>query len=342
MIWLLLASMLLTFLITLFITPYFMRFFLNTSVIAIDQQKQNKPVVPTSGGMPVVFSFFIGMLLCVAINTFWLKENLDLIQIIAALLSIFAISLMGFFDDLYVKKFLNKNASDAIEYRVGLKQWMKPLLTLFAAVPLMAVNAGVNSMVFPFIGVIDLGLLYPLLLLPIAIVAVSNATNMLAGINGLESGMMIIAASALGVWALMNGRTEGAIIAFVGVASLLAFLKFNWSPAKMLPGDSLTYFSGAMFASAVIIGNVEKFGLVLFTPWIIEFFLKLRGGFKKRSYGDLQAGGWIKTPYKKIYSLTHVAMKLLGRKATERNISLLLISFELLVVAIAFLTVKPI
>ena len=47
-------------------------------------------------------------------------------------------------------------------------------------------------MTFPFIGLIDFGIIYTVILLPLGIAVASNLTNMLAGFNGNESGMGII------------------------------------------------------------------------------------------------------------------------------------------------------
>jgi len=116
----------------------------------------------------------------------------------------------------------------------------------------------------------------------------------------------------------------------------------------MLPGDSLTYFAGAVFVSAAVAANVERFAFYAFLPWIIEAFLKLRGKFAVRSYGDLQNDGSIKSPYKKIYSLTHAVMKLgerlgkgkvISRKGfTEKQVALILVGGEaVLVITLLFL-----
>jgi UDP-N-acetylglucosamine--dolichyl-phosphate N-acetylglucosaminephosphotransferase len=198
----------------------------------------------------------------------------------------------------------------------------------------MAVMAGTAVMDVPFIGHFDFGIVYPLLLIPLAVVVVSNTTNMLAGMNGLETGLGIVSMFSLGLYTLMMGRTEASVIAFTLCFSLLAFLKWNWFPAKFLPGDSLTYLTGASFAAIVIIGNIEKFGIVVFTPWIIEFFLKLRSGFRARSLGNLQKDGTLSAPYKKTYSLTHAVMKI--RPMKEWQISAVLISFEAVICTLAF------
>lgn len=343
----LLISVIVAFLITFWATPYFIRFFNRIGVFGTDFQKEKKPVIPLSGGIPVFIGFMIGVMVFVAINVFVdvKPDSLDLLPLFAAVLSTSIIALIGFFDDINVRTKRVAIGSDAIDYKIGLKQWQKPLLTLLAAIPLMAVNSGVSDVVLPILGTINLGLFYPLLLIPIAVVCVSNATNMLAGMNGLETGMMAVASGGLTAYLLANGEIAGAVISGIGCASLLAFLFYNWSPAKMFPGDSLTYFSGAMFVSAVIIGNVEKFGILIFTPWIIEAILKLRGKFKVRSYGDLQKGGWIKAPYQKIYSLTHLAMKLnqrLGLYWSEAKVVAALIAFEAVIVLISAVLTKPV
>jgi UDP-N-acetylglucosamine--dolichyl-phosphate N-acetylglucosaminephosphotransferase len=209
------------------------------------------------------------------------------------------------------------------------------LLTLPAAIPLMAVMAGTSIMDLPFLGTIDLGIIYPLLLIPIAIVVVSNSTNMLAGMNGLEAGLGFVSMLSMGLYTFAIGRMEASIIAFTVCFSLLAFLRWNWYPAKFLPGDSLTYLIGASFASIVIIGNIEKFGIIVFTPWIIEAFLKLRSKFRARSLGDLQGDGTLSPPYKKTYSLTHVIMKIKPMK--ESKIAAILIFLEIIICILAFL-----
>ena len=119
---------------------------------------------------------------------------------------------------------------------------------------------------------------------------------------------------------------------------MLAFLIFNWYPAKIMPGDSLVYAIGATVAVVAIIGNIERFAIICFIPWLIELILKLRSGMKAENFGLLQADGTLKAPYKKSYSLTHFIMK--KGKFTERQIVLLLLGIEILFVFLAFLSIR--
>lgn len=296
-----------SFLTVLYITKWLIRYLRRIDLIVLDQNKEDKPTVPVSGGLGVMVGIFAGIMVYIFFRTFFpnggsiLQPNDDnLVLIFAAVISILVITLVGFIDDLLVKK--------SKESTAGLKQWQKPLLTLGAAIPLMVINAGISTMYIPLIGRIDVGLLYPLLIVPIGVVGAANMVNLLAGLNGLETGLGIIYFGMLGLYAFVNNSMVAALIAFVVFVSLIAFLFYNRVPAKILPGDSLTYLMGGALASIAIIGNMEKAALIISIPFFIEFLLKLRGKFKKQSYG-YGKNGKVHSQYKEIYSIPHIFMR---------------------------------
>ncbi|NIO22482.1 MAG: hypothetical protein GTN38_00460 [Candidatus Aenigmarchaeota archaeon] len=326
-------AMIVSFFTVFLLTPNTKKFLERLEIIGIDQQKPGKPRFATSGGLLVISGLLLGGFFFIAINSFLIKIPIDLSYLLASYCSILIITTIGLLDDINIRPRMGRNKG-LKDHRIGLKQWQKPLLTLPAAIPLMSIMAGTSRMSLPFLGLVDLGVLYPLILIPVAVVVVSNATNMLAGMNGLEAGLGFVSLFTLGSYALYFNRTEAAVIAFTASFSLLAFLRWNWYPAKFLPGDSLTYLVGASFVSAVIIGNMEKFGIIIFLPWIIEAFLKLRSKFMARSLGDLQKDGTLRAPYEKIYSLTHLVMKIKPMK--EWKVTVTLITLEIVVCIFAF------
>lgn len=344
----LLIGVLVSLITTLVAIPYFIRFFNSIGIVGTDQQKSSKPVIPQAGGIPVFFGFTLGVLAFIFFNTYTnpfnpanAEHGLNLTLLFASLLSMSVIAMTGFFDDLNIRSQKILTKLDTVDYRVGLKQWQKPLLTLVAAIPLIAVRAGTSYISLPLMGVVHLGPWYALILIPLAVVCVSNAANMLAGFNGLEAGMTSVLLAALGIFLIQGNQFEAGIIALCAAAALLAFLKFNFYPAQMFPGDSLTYFAGAAIIAAAVIGNAEKFTFILFLPWITEAFLKLRGRFAVRSYGDLQKDGTLRAPYSKVYSLPHAVMKLpfwlgLRKGFTEKQVAGVLIGLEI-ILAIATL-----
>jgi len=134
------------------------------------------------------------------------------------------------------------------------------------------------------------------------------------------------AAAADVFWDLPMGNN-----ALTGTA---AFLWYNKTPAKVFPGDTLTYCVGAMIAIVAILANIEKFALLLFIPYYIEFVLKARGSLLKESYGKIAEDGSIKNAYRKFYGIEHVAIDILGRvkkKANEWEIVSVVWLFQLMV-----------
>jgi len=286
-------------------------------IVVKDLNKKNKPLIPLSGGFAVLAGIFTSIMFIIFIKTFIYNSTSELIFLFAALTSIIFITLVGFIDDLLIKR--NRESS------AGLKQWQKPLLTLTAAVPLMVVNAGVTVVSLPLFGNIDIGLFYPLFIIPISVVIAANMVNMLAGFNGMECGMGIIYTFSLGLYSYLYGTQVGALIAFSTFGSLLAFYFFNKYPAKILPGDSLTYLLGGVIACIGILGNIERAAIIVSIPFIVEFFLKARSKFKAQSYGYFK-NGKIYSKYNKIYSITHIFTK--SGKFTEKEIVIFMLLIE--------------
>lgn len=315
-----------SFLLVFFVTPWLIKYLRRISLVVKDQNKKDKPLVPISGGLAVLFGVCGGLLLFVFYRTFFvgldgggLRPNYqNLMLLFASMVSLFIITLVGFLDDLVIKK--------SKDYSLGLRQWQKPLLTLVAAVPLMVVRAGSTQMLLPIIGWIDLGILYPLLIIPIGVVGASNMVNMLAGYNGMESGMGVVYIGMLGVYAYFNNRSVAALFAMVVFFALLAFYLYNKYPAKILPGDSLTYLLGAAIAIIAIIGNIEKAAIIGGIPFYVEFILKVRSKFKAQSYGYYHKGK-VKVDYEKIYSLPHLFART-GRY-TEKQIVYFMILIQI-------------
>lgn len=314
-----LVLMSISFIITFWLTPWVIKYMKRVGIVVKDLNKKSQPLVPLSGGFAVLAGVFISIMFIIFVKTFVYKSTAELIFLFAATTSIIFITLVGFIDDLLIKK--NKESS------AGLRQWQKPLLTLSAAIPLMVVNAGVKIIDLPFLRRTDIQLLYPIVIIPIAVMIAANMVNMLAGFNGMETGMGIVYMLSLGLYAYFFGTQTGAIIAFATLGSLIAFYFYNKFPAKILPGDSLTYLLGGVIASIGILGNIERAVIIISIPFAVEFFLKARSRFKAQSYG-YAVNGKIQSKYKKIYSIPHIFTR--TGKFTEKQITFFMILIELL------------
>lgn len=319
---LLFISGLLGFALALIAIPYGKKYLYESGIYGIDQQKKGKPELPSSGGILVLFAFITALSFYIGADNLLNFYSIDLTLILAAMSSILIISLVGLIDDIRI------TSNSAKVDRKGLNQYLKALLVLPAAFPLIAISAGSTTMIFPFIGRIDWGYLYPLVLLPIGLLFVANVINMLEGMNGLGSVLTIITSSTLGVFAYLNGQLTAAALTIIFSFCVAGFLIFNFYPASILPGDSFTYLAGAVMFSAIVLGNMEKFGVFVFSLWFIEFFLKLRGRFDVHSWGILQEDGSLRSQHDSYYSLTHVLM---ARGFGEKEIVIILGFFQFLI-----------
>jgi len=310
-------------------TPVFIRFMRAAGITGRDIMKVKGPVVADMGGPGVIVGFLTGVFSYIGVQIFLFSGLPELIDILASISTILIITLIGVFDVL-TALMEQKEGAGMFERlkRKGIPAWLYFLIPLPAAVPLVAVNAGVSHMTLPLIGRIELGLLYPLVLIPLALLCCSNATNFLAGFNGLEAGMGFVLHLSLGLFALVNGKYAAALIALTFASSLLAFLRYNWYPARVFPGD-LNYTIGAVCVCVAVLGNMERFAILCFTPWIAEALLKARSRFKAESYGVHQEDGAVKPLGDGIHSLTHFVMRM-GR-FREWQVSLILISIEILI-----------
>jgi UDP-N-acetylglucosamine--dolichyl-phosphate N-acetylglucosaminephosphotransferase len=315
-VWIFLASFIATFICTPWIIPKLVR----ADFTGKDMNKQDKRKIPNIGGFSIIFGFSVGVLLAIGLFTYLgtFIGHFNPALILAAFSTILLMALIGVFDDLF-----------------SMHQLVKATLPLFAALPLVAVNAGVTSMDVPFVGFVDLGVIYALVLIPIGITGASNVTNMLAGFNGLEAGMGSVACLSLGVIALLTGKTESAILLFSMLGALLAFLYYNWYPAKVFMGDAGTLGIGAVIASAVIVGNYEMAGVLVILPYTFDFFIKAASGFPSSNWWGEYVKGKLLCRGKPI-GLCQTIMKLTGG-ISEKGLVLTLIFLEALFGTIALI-----
>ena len=324
-----------SFALSYLLIPYFIRYMHAAGIVGRDIMKPGKPVVADMGGPGVVSGFLMGVFFYVGLSVLYPPRVSGIIYILASLCTILIITLIGIFDTLtaLIKK---REGSEGFEQykKIGIPRWLYFLLPLPAAVPLMAVNAGVSRVTLPFLGRVELGLLYPLVLVPLAVLCCSNATNFLAGFNGLEAGMGAVLHLSLGAYAYVTGHHNAAMLAFCFAGSLLAFLRHNWYPARVFPGD-LNYTIGAVVACVTVVGNMEKFAVLCFTPYIAEALLKAWSRFEAESYGVLQPDGTVKPRSMKVRGLTHLAMRMGDYK--EWQVTLILVGLEAAACVAAFL-----
>ena len=107
------------------------------------------------------------------------------------------------------------------------------------------------------------------------LIGITNAINLLDNMDGLASGIAIVAAGFLGLSFLNTGQVTEALILLIFAAGLLGFLVYNSNPASIFMGDCGSMFVGFFLASSALInvsgGRSRSFLPVLAVPILILF-----------------------------------------------------------------------
>ncbi|UXI20137.1 putative N-acetyltransferase san [Sarcoptes scabiei] len=200
-----------------------------------------------------------------------LYDHYLFIQFLAGLLSICCMLFLGFADDV-----------------LNLRWRIKLFLPTLASLPLLIVYSLTydNTTIIvpkPFRSIlgfsIDLNILYYVYLSMLAVFC-TNAINILAGINGIETGQSILICLSIILYNIAeiiratdhwysHQFSLNMMIPFLGVT--LGLHKHNWFPAKVFVGDTFCYFAGMTFAVVGILGHFSKTMLLFFLPQIINF-----------------------------------------------------------------------
>jgi UDP-N-acetylglucosamine--dolichyl-phosphate N-acetylglucosaminephosphotransferase len=328
----LVIPILVSFFVTLFLSPFWIRKAREIGLVWKDMNKLSTKLLSGSGGVITVLGFLIGVLAYVAYQVFYLKQGDGfLVELFALLVVVLMLSNIGFIDDLFGWR------------KGGLSKRSRIILVILASIPLIVINAGKSSMSIPEWGMVDIGIFYPLILIPLGIVGATTTYNFLAGFNGLEAGEGILLLSALAVVAYFTGTPWLSVVALCMVASLFAFLIFNFDPTIVFPGDVLTYSVGGLIAIIAILGNFEKIAVFFFIPIIIEFFLKARGKFIKQSFGKPKKDGTLENQHDKIYSLNHLSIYLMEKakiEPTEKKVVFSIWLFQIIIILLGFIIFK--
>ena len=314
----LILILLISFIISFILFPVMIFRLKKAGIVGKNMNSEIQEEVAEMGGLVMVAGFGAGIFTVIAVKTFFnIFPSVDLISILVALSTILIVVLIGIFDDL-----------------VSMPQQIKAFMPLFAALPLIVIKEGSTFMRIPFWGNVNFGLLYTLVIIPLEVTIAANAVNMLAGFNGLEVGMGIMAVGSLAIIAYLLGKITVLVILLATLGALLATLYYNWYPAKILVGDVGTLSIGAIIAAVVIMGNFEIAGVILLIPYIVDFLIKAKNHFPY-SFG-VYRDGKLYCPEDGPVGLGQLIMKVCGG-ISERNLVLMLMGIEAVCGVVAIL-----
>lgn len=231
--------------------------------IFLRKTHKEKDGVPTMGGIIFIIPTIITVLILLALGKISFSQNLLIVLFV-----FIGYAILGFIDDfLIIKKGKNEGLTE-IQKLFG--QLVIAIIFFF----IFLKSGHETSLVIHTLNIhIEMGWIYGLFLLFI-LVASSNAVNLTDGLDGLAGGLSAIAFLAFGIiawnstWA--QGYEEIAIFCFILVGSLLGFLVFNTSPAKVFMGDTGSLSLGATLASVAILTNHEITLIIVAGVFVLE------------------------------------------------------------------------
>ncbi len=216
-----------------FITAFMVTFFAIPSIINVadkkklfdepDERKSHVRPTPSLGGIAIFAGVIFSIVLWTPFNVF-----VDLQYILCAILIVF---LIGAKDDI-----------------LPMAPWKKVMgEILAAAIVVFKSNVKLTSL-YGIFGIYDLPEIISIPFSIFTILVIINAFNLIDGINGLSGSISTLIALVLGPWFYLVGHVELAIVAFALAGSTIAFLKYNFSPAKIFMGDTGSLLIGLICA----------------------------------------------------------------------------------------------
>jgi UDP-GlcNAc:undecaprenyl-phosphate GlcNAc-1-phosphate transferase len=214
-----------------------------------NNRKIHTGLIPRLGGPGMYLSFTVAALLTpILFNVVSGGALRYPLRFIALFVGITIIHTVGLADDFH-----------------NLRALLKFFLQILAAVIVASGGFLIRSLTLPYLGTLSLGFLaYPVTVL--WLVGISNALNLIDGMDGLAAGITAFAALSMGIISLLQGAVLTSVLCFALLGAAAGFLVFNYPPAKIFMGDSGSLFLGFCLASFPLAGGISKisaFGTLL-------------------------------------------------------------------------------
>jgi len=202
-----------------------------------DERKVHKTVIPTLGGLGIFGGFIIACLICTP------PSLVGQLQFFAA--ASVVIFFLGLKDDILVisasKKFIGQLIAAGIIIKFG--------------------GIQINNM-GGFLGITEIPSFAGIILTLFTIIVITNSFNLIDGVDGLAGSLGLLTTLVFGTYFYMIGELGFSVMAFSLAGSIISFLIYNFSPAKIFMGDTGSLLLGLINSILVIkfinvAGNAE-------------------------------------------------------------------------------------
>ena len=237
-----LAALVIALLIAYVATPVVKNLAFKVGAVDVpkDNRRMHKHPIPRMGGLAIFLGFLLSVLICVPLGE----------ELRGLLLGAVIIVILGIFDDIYA---------------LGAK--LKFAVQILAA--LVAVYGGNRITILSNLNIFSDNPIWELgwLSVPVSvfwIVAITNAVNLIDGLDGLACGVSTISSLTMLVIALCISDPSVAVLMAALSGACLGFLPYNLNPAKIFMGDTGSTFLGFVMAVTSINGLFKLYNIISF------------------------------------------------------------------------------
>jgi UDP-N-acetylglucosamine--dolichyl-phosphate N-acetylglucosaminephosphotransferase len=263
-------------LIVFFIIPFTFLFFSFPTIIAKlkerghtvrDMYKKDQPEVPTNGGLALLLIAIFSLSI---LTLFYGKVITPINYTIIVVVVLFA--LFGLLDDM-----------------VNIGRPAKLILLYYCSYPLIPFIT-TTMITIPWVGQMDLSIIYLQLIIPIFVPVVANLVNMHSGFNGVAPGVSLIILATLILKAVVYGNIYNSLFLVCLTGALLAYFWFEKYPARIFWGNMGALSVGAAIGAMIVTQNFIMSGFIMLIPHTVNFLLYVYWRMKILHYPMVKFG----------------------------------------------------
>lgn len=225
--------------------------------VPADNRRVHTSAIPRLGGVAIYLSLMVALASLLLVSNL-VTDSLAYYRpvLFKVLVPSTLVLLLGVYDDL-------RGTNAAVKF-LGLGL----IASLF-----YAMGGRIEALAVPFVGIVAFPPIVSFALTVFWLVAISNAFNLIDGVDGLAAGAALFSSVVILVVALSGGHAVMTVMAIVICGALAGFLRYNFNPASIFLGDSGALFVGFLLASLSLLGAQKATTAIAVITPILAFGL---------------------------------------------------------------------
>ncbi|CEJ44178.1 MraY family glycosyltransferase [Umezakia ovalisporum] len=213
-------------------------------------RRLNREPLPNAGGLAIYAGVIAAMVLATLLRPIALQNVLA--QVLTILLGGSVLVLVGFIDDQF-------------GLPPSVRLWAQIVTALLLYANGITIEVGFHT---------PIDSLLSMTVTVLWVVGITNAINLMDGMDGLAGGVSFITAmSLLGVAAQFPNRAAAILVLAALGGAALSFLRYNFHPSRIIMGDAGAYFFGYVLAATSILGNLQQNTIFALGPTVLFLLL---------------------------------------------------------------------